>query len=385
MNILIIPSWYSSKNNSIKGSFFREQAIALKKAGHHVIILNATYKDRTGYFDSDNYKLRKYYDEGVLVYSYVTPAFGITRTKRIMFNHFLRRLERLFRKIQADGEQVDVIHAHSFIPAGYGASVIGKKHNIPVVITEHASSIINKSLSAIEVSYFKKSIELSNAIICVGEGLKQSIIELTGTKKYIEVIPNIVSPLFQFKHRNRINNEFTFCSVGNLNIGKRFGPTISAFTSAFKGNSQIKLKIIGEGEQYTKLKNQIDSLGMRDQISLLGVLPREKVAYHMQNSDAFVLASAFETFGVVYIEALACGKPVIGTRNGGADSIINQENGILIDVDNENQLTEAMREMVGNYDKYKKEEISAITIKKYGEKSITNKLNVIYEGCIQRC
>ncbi|MEH7344980.1 glycosyltransferase [Bacillus sp. JJ1532] len=383
MNILIIPSWYPSKGNRLSGSFFREQAIALKNAGHHVIVLNVTYQDRHRYFDPDNFKFKKFNDEGVIVYSYVTPAFGINRVKKLMIKSFLRRTERMFRKILQDEETVDIIHAHSYMPAGYCACELGKKNNIPVVITEHSSSIIQNNMSSIEIFYLKKCVELSSAFICVGEGLKQSVIKKTGAKQTIEVLPNIVSPLFEYKGKKGNTNKFIFCSVGNLNAGKRFGLTIDAFTKAFKGKSHIKLQIVGGGTLYSKLKEQIDNLGMNEQISLLGAMSREKVAQQMQVCDVFVLASAFETFGVVYIEAMACGKPVIGTRNGGADYIINKENGILIDVDNVNQLTEALEEMVENYRSYNMERISQNTIKQYSEVPVTSRLNIIYERCIK--
>lgn len=134
---------------------------------------------------------------------------------------------------------------------------------------------------------------------------------------------------------------------------------------------------------YNELKEQIDNLGMNEQIFLLGEMDREKVKHQLQACDTFVLASANETFGVVYIEALACGKPVIGTRNGGAEWIINEDNGVLVDVDNEVQLADAMLKMVNNYNDYHKNEISRATISQYGEKPVTSRLNLIYERCIK--
>ncbi|WHY77377.1 glycosyltransferase [Neobacillus sp. WH10] len=383
MNILIIPSWYPSKSNPLSGSFFREQAISLHKAGHKVIVVNVSFQDRRGYFDVDNFKLKKFYDEGVIVYSYTIPAFGLGRAKRLMISNFYKRLNRVYRKIVEDGEQVDIIHAHSYMPAGYCACKIGEMNNIPVVITEHSSKIINKDLSPIEVNYLKKCLEMAECFICVGDGLKQSVIELTGTNKKIEVVPNMVSSLFQYKEKNRHLDDFIFCSVGNLIGRKRFGLTINAFTKSFKGNGNIKLQIIGGGSLYNELKEQIDNLGMNEQIFLLGEMDREKVKHQLQACDTFVLASANETFGVVYIEALACGKPVIGTRNGGAEWIINEDNGVLVDVDNEVQLADAMLKMVNNYNDYHKNEISRATISQYGEKPVTSRLNLIYERCIK--
>ena len=80
------------------------------------------------------------------------------------------------------------------------------------------------------------------------------------------------------------------------------------------------------GSDGNELAGLIKEFGEENRIKLTGTLPREKVAELMQESDAFVLPSFKETFGVSYSEAMACGLPVIGTRNGGFDEIFNEDN-----------------------------------------------------------
>lgn len=84
---------------------------------------------------------------------------------------------------------------------------------------------------------------------------------------------------------------------------------------------------------------------------------KKKIAEQLSKSDCFVLASQSETFGVAYIEALAMGVPVIATKCGGPEGFVNENNGIMIDVDSESQLIEAMKYMYNNSDKYDREEI----------------------------
>ena len=78
----------------------------------------------------------------------------------------------------------------------------------------------------------------------------------------------------------------------------------------------------------------------------------------MKGCDAFVLASRAETFGVVYVEAMAAGLPVIATACGGPEDFVSEENGILIPADNEEKLTEALIEMYHMAHKYDKQAIS---------------------------
>ena len=81
---------------------------------------------------------------------------------------------------------------------------------------------------------------------------------------------------------------------------------------------------------------------------------------------------------MVYIEALSCGLPVIGTENGGAEEIITKNNGYLIEKDNLTMLTTAMREVYETYDKFDKSEIARDCKEKFGENQIIDQILKIY-------
>ena len=83
------------------------------------------------------------------------------------------------------------------------------------------------------------------------------------------------------------------------------------------------------------LHSLADSLGIRSQVEFLGPLSREQVVLEMSQCDVFVSSSTVETFGVVLIEAMAFGKPVLATRSGGPQDIIQEGQGLLVDVDEE--------------------------------------------------
>ena len=118
---------------------------------------------------------------------------------------------------------------------------------------------------------------------------------------------------------------------------------------------------------------------MDNQIKLLGALSRQEVSKEMRTCDAFVLASEHETFGVVYIEALACGKPVIGTDNGGAEDIIREDNGIIAKNKSVEDLTQALIKVKENYEMYDKYSIREKTIFSYSEKVLVEKLKGVYK------
>lgn len=380
MSVLIVPSWYTPGPNQQLGSFFREQAIALVKNGVEIIVADTTLQGFDNLFSKNNYRLRHFYDEELDTYTYTTPAFKSGKFPNLFTNLFYLNLEKVFRRIQRDGKKIDIIHAHSFYPAGCAAVELGKKYNIPVIITEHSSGIVSKTISTTQVSLLKKCIEGCSKFICVGNALKQSIIEYTGTQKDIYVIPNMVDKRFVPNDGASIGCDFFYVTIGNLIHRKRFDLTIKAFAMCFKGQEHIKLKIIGDGELAESLKSMVDDLGISSQVLFMGRLSRTDVVIELQKSDVFVLPSDFETFGVVYIEAMACGLPVIGTKNGGADDIITSSDGYLVNVDSVDELKEAMLKCCQIYQSFDKKQIADNCKKRFGEEKVISDIKAVYDN-----
>lgn len=119
-------------------------------------------------------------------------------------------------------------------------------------------------------------------------------------------------------------------------------------------------------------------------MKFLGYLTREQVLREMQECDAFILPSLHETFGVVIIEALACGKPVIATSCGGPEEIINNKNGILVPPSDAISLRDAMLNMIQEVNKYDAFQISEDCISHFGEAPVVRHLISVYERVLNR-
>src|SRR5699024_9955006 len=102
------------------------------------------------------------------------------------------------------------------------------------------------------------------------------------------------------------------------------------------------------GEEKANLLKLVRVLKIEEQVVFLGPLTREQVKEEVSSADAFVLSSKYETFGVVLIEALALGKPVIATKCGGPESIVTPEVGYLVENNSEEELSKAMSELIAN-------------------------------------
>ncbi len=379
MRVLIVPSWYTPGPNKQLGSFFREQAMALLQDGVDVILADATLQGRDNIISKNNFHLRNFSDEGLDTYAYTVPALKLSKVPKLFVKVFYHNLEKIFRRIQRDSKKIDIIHAHSFYPAGYAAVILGDKYGIPVVITEHSSSIVAKKLNGFQEDLLKVCVEKSAKFICVGNALRQSVINYTHTVKKIYVIPNMVDNRFVPNNDATQREPFFYVSIGNLIHSKRFDLTIKSFAMCFKGQEQIKLKIIGDGELSSELRSLAEELDVAQQVLFMGRLSRDEVVRELQASHAFVLPSDFETFGVVYIEAMACGLPVIGTKNGGADDIITPADGYLVNVDSLDELKEAMEECYRSYQTFDRTKIADCCKKRFGEERVSSEIKALYD------
>lgn len=374
MNILIIPSWYSTDDNPTNGSFFREQAHALKEKGNNVTV--AFVEVRLFSVVNNEEEVKVIDDNGIKTYRIVQgklPKTGNIGTA-IAFKIGLKKIyEEIIKK-----EKIDVIHLHSCIWGGIGGAFMAKKLKVPFVITEHSSYYGRFNVNFIESQIIKYTFKNADKVIAVSSYLKQII------SKYhngdIDIIPNMVdcNEFLCCKSENQNSNKkFTFLSLCYLKSNKGVDILIKAFSKYFKEES-VELIVGGDGSERANLEELVRELGVSGQVIFKGALSREEVKHEMNNCNVFVLPSRFETFGVVLIEALASGKPVISTRNGGANDIVKDLNGILVNIDDVNDLGENMYYMYKNYKEYEVDIIREDCINRYSKEKTIKKLLNIY-------
>lgn len=379
MHIMVIPSWYASPRNKVHGSFFKEQFKALQNSGEKIsvayneiwpITLIGKVKEKRGLTFS--------IEDGLRTYRY--KDYNYLPKNSLMFKSFNRRMDKLYNEIVKQEGKVDLIHAHSSFWGGISAAYISAKYNIPLVITEHSSLKYAKYVKKSYEKYIFDSYKAADCLITVGTGLKEEINSYVDRE--IKVIPNMVDlNLFNMdmEHCDTANNNtFKFFSCAFLEEGKGMEYLIRAFARVFR-DEDVSLRIGGDGSTREFLENLSKELQIDKKITFLGALSREEVSKEMKKCDAFALPSEHETFGVVYIEALACGKPVIGAYNGGAEDIINEKNGIIALKNNVQDLGNSLKWIRNNYSDYDKLKIREEVVKKYSENVLIEKLKGVYK------
>ena len=379
MHIMVIPSWYSSKANKVHGSFFKEHFKALQNDGEKIsVAYNEIWPITKLGKIKEKRKINFQVEDNLRTYRY--KDYNYFPKNPMMFRSFNKRMDKLYKEIVKKEGKVDIIHAHSCFWGGIAAAYISKKYNIPLVITEHSSLKYAKYAKDSYKQYIFDAYKEADILVSVGTGLKKEISEYVD--RDIMVIPNMVD-LNLFYIDNNKNKKFTFFSCAFLEEGKGMGDLIKAFSMAFKGQDVI-LNIGGDGSTKNSLEELAKEINIDEQVNFLGALSREQVSEEMRKCDAFALPSEHETFGVVYIEALACGKPVIGANNGGAEDIIEEYNGIIANKNDVDSIKDALIEIKENYNIYNKNLIRKKVVDKYSEEVLVECIKGVYKEAYER-
>jgi glycosyltransferase involved in cell wall biosynthesis len=388
MNIFFIPSWYPSGSHPLPGIFFRDQALALArhypelKIGISIwgqnderMLLWARRPARS--FGKVLTKSR--YRSGVdsiatNVVEFHTPTF--TWTDKLFdgnLNQIIRANDHNLRKFELEHGKVAIIHAHVGYPAGYIAKKLSEIHGIPYIITEQMSPFPHEQFSdstGKTAKRLKTAYEFSAANIAISDTLARDMVEW-GVKN-LTVIPNLVDDVFFSVPIIPLRNEkFKFFSMGRLVPQKGIDVLLHAFAKLKSGSV---LRIGGNGETISEYQHLAAQLGIGEKVLWLGELTREQAAIEFQQCDAFVLPSRHESMGLVFAEAMACGRPVIATHCGGPEEFIDDNTGIVIEKEDIDKLVLAMETMITKAGSYSAQQIRESCRTRFSSGTICNKI-----------
>lgn len=380
MKILIVSDGYPENDTSLSGIFAFDQAKALKAFGHDVLFVSI---DLRSIRRKRKFGLSWIKKDEISIINYSIPLGRVPVKLLLYFGKKI--LIRIYPEILNKFGKPDVIHAH-FTIYGNIASILKEKYSLPLVITEHSSDINSENITEKTIKLGFDTYPKANIVISVSSILSRRI--NMNWNIYSTVIPNIVDTKnFIYSENNidkkKIKDNFLFLSVGRLDNNKGFDLLLSAFKNA-NFNNNIRLKIVGQGILFKELKKEIYNNGLHNQIDLIGQISRENIAKLMQSSDAFVLASRAETFGVVFIEAMSAGLPVIATTCGGPEDFVDDSNGILVPVNDVVALTDAFIKMYKTANNYNRNNIASSTQQKFSPNAIASKLTDIYIDVINK-
>jgi len=283
------------------------------------------------------------YKEGNISVFYVSSFPLISKCLGIKpLDRIVPRICAIINKL----DKVTLIHSHFLYPSGYIGMRLKEKFNIPLVVTGHGSNVIpllckNTKLLNREINLI---LNYSDAIIAVGKGLRDVLIsEFNINRNKVFIVPNPLNlekfyRMDKIEARKKLNislEKKLLLSVGNLEEFKGFNYLIKTGELLYKQLKDIQIVIIGTGSKYRELNRLIRRLRLENVIHILPTMFQEELRVWYNAADIFVLPSLIEGLGMVQLEAIACGKPVVATRNGGSETIITDDRvGILVEAGN---------------------------------------------------
>lgn len=381
LHVLVLPSWYPTHSCLVRGIFIRQQVSALQRAGLKVGVIYPSFRSLrefniTALVDNHFQTSISMYD-GVPTYCYHGWNIPRLRIEPLLWKWQTRKLWKLY--ITKYGTP-DLIHAHSILWGGVSAMEIAQRACIPYIITEHASSYVQDIVYSWQKPFIRKTINNAAIVMAVSKTLANELMPYSDRKEIV-VLPNVVDTgYFILPPVQRKKSPFRFLTVARLTPKKGIDLLIKAFARTFKGKDEVILEIGGDGEQKDELRALANSLNIENQVKFLGMLSHEQVREAMWRANAFVLPSYVETFGVVLIEAMATGLPVIATSCGGPEEIVKPDTGLLIEPGDVVELSKALKNVYENRFELSKNELTIRTyaVDKYSDRVIAEKLLEYY-------
>lgn len=336
-NLFVISNSFPNEDNTfVGGVFVKEQIKYLRRYFDNVYVVSPVaygmeYLRKTRHFDYQFDNVRVFFPKYVN-----NPLFWYYGR-----SHWVDLESRaIISLIEKEDLHFDVIHAHFTWPSGAVAIKLKQNYSIPAIITEHTSVTFLKAIETGD-GIFKGVWSKADKIIRVKESDVSVFDRANVPHQNVSAVPNGYDgkkfhPIDTQECRVKLNlplDKKLILNVGNL-YSEIKGHTylIKAISQIVTNRQDILCVIIGSGRLRSALERQIRSLELESYVMLAGGRPYDEIPLWMNACDLFVLPSMRESFGVVQIEAMACGKPVVATRNGGSEEIIvSKDYGLLVE------------------------------------------------------
>ncbi|WP_067618599.1 N-acetyl-alpha-D-glucosaminyl L-malate synthase BshA [Alicyclobacillus acidiphilus] len=304
------------------GAVATELGKALASRGHEVHFIVTDVPFRLGTFI-----------EHVYIHEIDTATYPVLRTPPYDFS-----LAALMAKV-VDDYELDVLHAHYALPFAVCAFLAKEmaSRDVKVVTTLHGTDVTVLAQDSSLKQVMKLGIERSDAVTAVSRSLIEQTVELFQTEKPIECVYNFIdTDVFVPKVGQRVRRslakpgERVLLHISNFRPVKRICDVIDIFAQV-RQSIEARLVLVGEGPDLSRARDRVHDLGLNPYVDFLG--KQDEVAPLVAAADILLLPSEKESFGLVALEAMACGIPVIGSTAGGIpEVVVHGETGFLSEI-----------------------------------------------------
>mgnify|MGYP004651217975 CR=1 FL=1 len=396
MKILIIN--HSPLIGSGSGIYTMNIAKALRKKGNDIRVITAA--NSLEFPDMGDIKIRpiffKYKDNIEGQIEFCVPCFDQYPTSDLVFYDMsetqLNKYKNRFREVlekEIENFKPDIIHTqHIWI-----WSSIVTEYNVPTVITSHGSDMMGYNIDNSFGKYCRKAINECDKIITISKKNNQVVLENfpEAENKCITLKNGYDTNVFYLKkfEKQSVLNEFNIHKkydkivlfAGRLTENKGIDVLLNA-TKKYE-NGKILTIIAGGGGLLEELKSQVTKLKLKD-VVFVGDQSQENLNKLYNIADVLAVPSRIEGFGLVAIEALACGTPVVATNKGGMTDFINDEVGALVDVEDDVMLEKEISKILNEEKIFNREKLSNYAKENYSQEAVTKDLIDVYKKVLEK-
>ncbi len=334
-------------------------------------------------------------DETVEVHENVT-VYRITKARKKLVT-----FETLWFSIQArrrvDFDRYDIVHG-TLMPASTIAVTPLNDIDTSVVVTSHGTSIGEAKSVSLEtpadylLKYFFHPMNVAmdftagrgtDEIIAISDHAAAELVNRYGfADGRVTMIPHGVDTDRFYpreeQHPAVDSSKTTLLYVGRLGARKGLGLALRALARVDDPN--IEFLIAGTGRHESRLRELASSLGIADRVRFLGYVPNEELPRLYSSADVFLLPSRYEGFGLVILEAMACGTPVIGTDVGGIPTAVGEDSGVIVGR-NVTSLADALRSVAVDQKRWvEMADYAVIHAKRNSWRKVTTKIEYVYRN-----
>lgn len=365
MRILFLTPWYPDDHNPNHGIFIRDQAVAVRKY-HEVEVISSKIDYSSFAFFS--YQVTHHNFKGVNEHRIRIKKSLPIFNQLVFFAVTIYQTIKIARKFEPD-----IIHGNIGYPGAFWSWSVSRILKRPYVITEH-TSILNNFRSPIHklltIAFLKKA----DAILSVSNHSANEVYSYTGKKPF--VIPNMIDfeKFFEVSHTSNEVCQIGF--LGGLNTNTK---GLDILLEAVAGiHQEYVLHIGGSGKLLDQYKRMAQQLGIARKCVFHGFVSHYQVPLFMKQLHFFVSASRFESFGMVMVEAMACGLPVVATDSGGPADFITALNGILVPKEDPYALRMAVEKMMVQHASYNPMQIRAFAVHRFSAERFYEQMKPVY-------
>lgn len=258
---------------------------------------------------------------------------------------------RFAKKLLEEGG-FEVIHAFFGVPCGVQAYLLGKKFHLPYIISLRGADVPGFSERFLGLEIFLRPIirkvwHKANAVVAVSQGMKDLALK-TSPEQPMSVIPNGIDLTLFRESRGSMDGILRLISTSRLTPRKGLRYLIEALRILREHYSitAVKVLLIGDGNERAGLEELTKTAGVMEQVRFLGRIPHNELPQWYAKADVFVLPSLNEGMSNAMLEALASGLPLLVTRTGGAEELLEEgHNGFAIQMKNARDIAEKVKKL----------------------------------------